>query len=82
MSGSHRERAVSRATNYRMQIAKAQAAQDYERGTNLSLDWLKGELAKVRRTRPEDAAAVDAALTEKVSELAEAVPFFKPARKG
>ncbi|MFG2001645.1 hypothetical protein ACGFNU_21085 [Spirillospora sp. NPDC048911] len=82
MSGSHRDRAAFRASQYREEIAKAQAGGDFKGGADLALAWLRGELVKVRRRRPNESAAVDAELTEKLVQLAEAVPFFKPARKG
>lgn len=81
MPASLRDKAAGRAVSYRERITAAQAAGDYRQGADLAIQWLRGELAKVRRQRPQDAAAIDAELTQKLSDLAEAIPFYRP-RKG
>jgi hypothetical protein len=82
VAASHRDRAASRAALYRQRIADAHADGDHVKGVDLAADWLKGELAKVRRRRPQDAAAVDAEITEKLAALAEAIPFYRPQKQG
>lgn len=82
MSGSHRDRAASRAAQYRSAIEAARAQDDYVKGVAIAVDWLRAELAKVRRRRPQDAQAVDAELTQKLCELAEAIPFYRPRKAG
>ncbi|GAA3957381.1 hypothetical protein GCM10023085_44870 [Actinomadura viridis] len=82
MPASLRDKAANRASLYRRSIAEKQAAGDFKGALHEANRWLLEELAKVRRQRPHEAAAVDAELTEKLAQLAEAVPFFRPARKG
>lgn len=82
MSSSIRDKAAGRAVSYREEIQAAQTAGDYRRAMDLSIQWLRGELAKVRKQRPQDAQSVDAELTQKISALAEAIPFYRPRKVG
>ncbi|WP_329521105.1 hypothetical protein [Spirillospora sp. NBC_01491] len=80
MPASLRDKAAGRASMYRQEIEAAQAAGDHRKGADLAVQWLRGELAKVRQQRPHDAPAVDVELTKKLMELAEAIPAFRPRR--
>ncbi len=80
MAGSLRDKAANRAGQYRRAIAARQAAGDYRGALHEAERWLLGELGKVARQRPKDADAVYRDVTESLARLAEAVPFYKPAR--
>jgi hypothetical protein len=56
------------------------AAGDYRGALHEGERWLLGELQKVARQRPKDAPAVYRDVTESLARLAEAVPFYKPAK--
>lgn len=79
MSGSIRDKAANRSGQYRRAIAAKQDDGDYRGGLHEAERWLLGELGKVARQRPKDAAAVYREVTESLARLAEAVPFYKPA---
>jgi hypothetical protein len=81
MGSSLRDKAANRAGLYRDQIAVKQAEGDFKGALHEANRWLLEELAKVRRQRPHDAAAVDANVTAQLAKLAEAIPFYKPAKK-
>ncbi len=81
MGSSLRDKAANRARLYRDQIVVKQAEGDHKGALYEANRWLLEELQKVRRQRPHDAAAVDANVTKKLAELAEQIPFYKPARK-
>jgi hypothetical protein len=80
--GSLRDKATSRTGRYRNDIAAAQAGGDYRGALHQSERWLLGEVAKFARQRPQDAQQMYAEVTEKLAALAEAIPFYRPARKG
>lgn len=82
MGASLRDKAANRARLYRSRIAEKQAAGNYKGGVHEAERWLLEELEKVRRQRPQDAQAVDAELTQKLCELAEAIPFYRPRKAG
>ena len=80
MPGSLRDKAANRAGQYRRTIETHQADGDYRGGLHEAERWLLGELQKVARQRPKDAEAVYREVTENLARLAEAVPFYKPAK--
>lgn len=75
-------RPARRAQLYEVVIRDKQADGDYRGGLHEAVGWLLQEAAKVRRNRPADANAVDAAVTAKVAELAASIPDYKPSRGG
>lgn len=82
MAASLRDKAANRARLYKARIAEKQAVGDYKGGVHEAERWLLQELEKVRRQRPHEAPTVDAEITEKLAALAEAVPFYRPQKKG
>lgn len=81
MSGSLRDKAANRARLYQDRIKAKQAVGDYKGAVHEAERWLLEELEKVRRQRPHHAQDVDADVTESLSKLAEAIPFYKPTAK-
>lgn len=79
---SMRDRAANRAGQYRKAIAELQREGDYPGAMHEAKRWLLSELSRVQRRRPQDSAAVHAEVTEKLAALAEALPFYKPAKRG
>lgn len=82
MGASLRDKAANRARLYRGRIAAKQADGDFKGAVHEAQRWLLEELEKVRRQRPHEAPIVDAELTQKLAELAEAVPFYRPQKPG
>ena len=80
MGASLRDKAANRAGQYRAAIDARLAAGDYRGALHEGERWLLGELQKVARQRPKDAPAVYREVTENLARLAEAVPFYKPAK--
>lgn len=81
MGSSFRDKAGNRASLYRERIAAKQAEGDSKGALLEANRWLRAELEKVRKQRSHDAPGVDADVTEKLAQLAEVIPFYKPARK-
>lgn len=82
MSGSLRDKAARRSGEYQTAIETAQAAGDFRGAFHLAERWLLGEAAKYARQRPADANQMYADVTAQLTKLGEAIPFYKPARKG
>lgn len=80
MAASLRDKAANRAGQYRRAIDARLEAGDFRGGLHEAQRWLLGELQKVARQRPKDAEAVYREVTENLARLAEAVPFYKPAK--
>lgn len=80
MPGSLRDKAANRAGQYQSVITAKQAGGDYRGALHEAERWLLGELQKVARQRPRDAEAVYREVTANLIRLAEAVPFYKPAK--
>lgn len=81
MPGSLRDKAANRAGQYRKAITAKLDVGDYRGAQHEAHRWLLSELNRVQRQRPQDAAAVYAEVTENLARLAEALPFYKPAKK-
>lgn len=81
MSGSLRDKAARRTSQYQAEIAAAQQAGDFRGALHLAERWLLGEAAKYARQRPADANQMYADVTKQLTKLGEAIPFYKPARK-
>lgn len=77
-----RDKAANRAGLYKARIAAKQAEGDFKGAFHESARWLSEELEKVRRQRPHHAQAVDAEVTQKLADLAEALPFYRPRKEG
>lgn len=82
MPGSLRDKAANRTSHYRGDVATAQAGGDLRGGLHLAERWLLGEVAKYARQRPQDAQQMYAEVTERLMKLAEAVPFYRPEKRG
>lgn len=82
MPGSLRDKASNRTSHYRNDVAAAQTVGDHRGGLHLAERWLLGEVAKYARQRPQDAQQMYAEVTERLMQLAEAIPGYKPAVKG
>jgi hypothetical protein len=67
---------------YREDIATAQAGSDFRGGLHLAERWLLSEVARAARQRPGDAQQMYAEVTANLAKLAEAIPFYRPAKKG
>lgn len=82
MSGSLRDKATNRTGLYRNDITAAQTSGDYRGALHLAERWLLGEVAKFARQRPQDAQQMYAEVTAQLAKLAEALPFYRPTKKG
>lgn len=74
MATGKRAKAARRGAVYEASIRRMQAAGDHKGAVDEAKRWLSEELAKVRRQRPDRAAAIDAAVTAELMELAARVP--------
>lgn len=82
MALSFRDRAANRASGKYAEIARLQRARRHGEALHVAEGWVRSELAKVVRRRPSDAPAIYAAVTAKLAELAEQIPFVKPGSEG
>lgn len=76
MGSSKRDKTTRRAAMHEAAVRRLVAKGDHQAALHEAMGWLLGEASKVRRQRPTDSAALDAALAEQLMKLAVSVPSF------
>ena len=72
------EKAAGRGALYRRTIAAHQAAGNDREALAEAVRWLRSEAAHVEKRRPRDAPVLYRQLTDRIVQLADAVPKFRP----
>lgn len=74
------DKAASRATQYRREIASLQSAGRHRDALYEAIRWLRSEAAHTDRHRPREAEELYRQLTTQIETLAAAIPAFRAAR--
>lgn len=81
MARSTRDKAANRRSLYQTEIAEKQALADHRGAFDAAKRWLLSEVARAARQRPADAPQMYADVTERLAAIAEALPYYRPAKQ-